>query len=154
MTTIRWSDPFRDFVHLQERINRAFTDGPSGEAPAAAGVWAPPVDIYETGDHEVVLTVELPAMKREDIEILVDNGTLTIKGEKRLEPDVPAGPGIKAEQFHRVERRYGPFGRSFSLPHAVDTGKVAADYRDGVLTIRLPMREEARARQVKIDVAA
>jgi HSP20 family protein len=106
------------------------------------------VDIYQHGDHEVVLKAELPDMTREDIDITVDNGTLTIKGEKRLATEV------KEDQYHRIERRYGVFSRSFTLPRAVDPGKVAADYRNGVLTVRLPLREEAKPRQIKVDVAA
>ena len=108
----------------------------------------PPVDIYQNGEHELVLKAELPDMSREDIDITVDNGTLTIKGEKKFASDV------KDEQYHRVERRYGTFSRSFSLPLAVDAGKVAAEYKNGVLTVRLPMREEAKPRQIKVDVAA
>jgi len=94
------------------------------------------------------LKAELPDMSREDIDITVDNGTLTIRGDKKLSNEV------KEEQFHRIERRYGTFSRSFSLPQTVDTAKVAADYRQGVLTVRLPLREEAKPRQVKVDVAA
>ena len=108
----------------------------------------PPVDIYQTGDHELVLKAELPDMTREDIDITVENGTLTIKGEKKFASEV------KDEQFHRVERRYGTFSRSFSLPQTVDAGKVAAEYKNGVLTVRLPLREEAKPRQIKVDVAA
>ena len=129
MTIVRW-DPFRDF---------GFT---------APSTWMPPVDIFQAGDHELVLKAELPDMTREDIDITVDNGTLTIKGEKKLSQDV------KEEQFHRIERHYGAFSRSFSLPQTVDTGKVGADYRNGVLTVRLPLREEAKPRQIKVDVAA
>src|SRR5438309_8508493 len=129
MTLVRW-DPFRDF----------------GFATATA--WVPPVDIYQNGDHELVLKAELPDMTREDIDITVDNGTLTIKGEKKLAHDV------KEEQFHRIERRYGTFSRSFSLPQTVDTAKVGAEYKNGVLTVRLPLREEAKPRQIKVDVAA
>jgi HSP20 family protein len=129
MTIVRW-DPFRDFGF------------------AAATTWVPPVDIYQTGEHELVLKAELPDMSRDDIDITVENGTLTIKGEKKL------GEDVKEEQFHHVERRYGAFSRSFSLPQTVDVAKVAADYRQGVLTIRLPLREEARPRQIKVDVAA
>ena len=95
-----------------------------------------------------MLKAELPDMRREDIDITVDNGTLTIKGEKKFSTEV------KEEQFHRVERRYGTFSRSFSLPPTVDTAKVGADYRNGVLTVRLPLREEAKPRQIKVDVAA
>jgi HSP20 family protein len=129
MTIVRW-DPFRDF---------GFT---------APNTWVPPVDIFQTGDHELVLKAELPDMTREDIDITVDNGTLTIKGEKKLSNEV------KEEQFHRIERRYGTFSRSFSLPQTVDAAKVAAEYRNGVLTVRLPLREEAKPRQIKVDVAA
>ena len=112
------------------------------------GEWVPPVDIFENGNQEFVLKVELPDMNREDIEITVDDGTLTVKGEKKF-----AAEG-KAEQFSRIERRYGVFSRSFSLPSAVDTGKVGAEYKNGVLTVRLPLREEAKPRQIKIDIAA
>ena len=129
MTLVRW-DRFRELSQL------------------TAGSSAPPVDVYQNGDQEIVLKAELPDMTREDIDITVENGTLTIKGEKKPASDVPH------DQFHRIERRYGSFSRSFSLPQTVDTGKVAADYKNGVLTVRLPLREEAKPRQVKIEVAA
>jgi HSP20 family protein len=150
MAIVRWSDPFREFAQLQDRINRVFSDtyGRGEEGLMSSGNWAPPVDIYQNGDHEVVLKAELPDVRREDIDITVDNGTLTIKGEKRFAEDV------KEDQYHRVERRYGVFSRSFSLPRSVDPGKVGADYKHGVLTVRLPLREEAKPRQVKVDVAA
>ena len=150
MAIVRWSDPFREFAQLQDRINRAFSDayGRSDEGLLTSGTWAPPVDIYQNGDHEVVLKAELPDMTREDIDITVDNGTLTIRGEKKLSNEV------KEDQFHRIERRYGSFSRSFSLPQTVDTAKVAAEYKNGVLTVRLPLRDEAKPRQIKVDVAA
>ena len=129
MTIVRW-DPFREFAQLQ------------------GAAWVPPVDIYQNGDHEIVLKAELPDMTREDIQITVDNGTLTIQGEKKFAGEV------KEEQFHRVERRYGAFSRAFSLPPTVDTGKVTAEYKDGVLSLRLPLREDAKPRQIKVDVAA
>ena len=129
MTIVRW-DPFRDF---------GFT---------APSTWMPPVDIFQTGDHELVLKAELPDMNREDIGINIENFVLTITGEKKASTDV------KDEQYHHVERRYGSFSRSFSLPHTVDTSKVAAEYKHGVLTVRVPLREEAKPRQVTIDVAA
>ena len=113
-----------------------------------SGAWVPPVDIYQTGDHEVVLKAELPDMTREDIDITVDNGALTIKGEKRLATDV------KEDQYHRIERRYGAFSRTFTLPRTVDGSRVAAEYKNGVLTVHLPLREEAKPRQIKVDVAA
>jgi HSP20 family protein len=150
MAIVRWSDPFRDFAQLQDRINRVFTEtyGGNDEGLMTSGTWVPPVDIYQNGDHEVVLKAELPDMTREDIDITVDNGTLTIRGEKKLSNEV------KEEQFHRVERRYGSFARSFSLPPTVDSTKVAAEYKNGVLTVRLPLREEAKPRQIKVDIAA
>jgi len=129
MTVVRW-DPFRDF---------GFTTGNS---------WVPPVDIYQTGEHELVLKAELPEMTREDIDVTVENFVLTIKGEKKL------GAEVKEEQFHHIERRYGAFSRSFSLPRTVDASKVSADYKHGVLTVRLPLREEAKPRQIKVEVAA
>jgi HSP20 family protein len=151
MAIVRW-DPFREFTQLHDRINRAFSDayGRSGDEDAfmTAGSWIPPVDIYQNGEHELVLKAELPDMSREDIDLTVDNGTLTIKGEKKFATDV------KEEQFHRVERRYGTFSRSFSLPPTVDPNKVAAEYKNGVLTVRLPLRDEAKPRQIKVDVAA
>ena len=132
MTLVRW-DPFRGFAQFQDRLDSA---------------WVPPVDIYQNGDHELVLKAEVPDMTREEIDITVDKGTLTIKGEKKF------GADVKDDQYHRIERRYGTFSRSFSLPPTVDASKVAADYKEGVLTIRLPLREEAKPRQIKINVAA
>jgi len=129
MTIVRW-DPFRDF---------GFTTGNS---------WVPPVDIYQTGEHELVLKAELPDLSREEIDITVENFVLTLKGEKKLATEV------KEEQFHHIERSYGSFSRSFSLPRTVDASKVSADYKNGVLTVRLPLREEAKPRQIKVDVAA
>lgn len=150
MAIVRWTDPFREFAQLQDRLNRAFSDayGRSDEGLLSSGAWMPPVDIYQTGAHELVLKAELPDMTREDIDVTVDNGTLTIKGEKKLSTEV------KDDQYHRVERRYGTFSRSFQLPQTVDPGRVAAEYKNGVLTVKLPMRDEARPRQIKVDVAA
>jgi HSP20 family protein len=150
MAIVRWTDPFREFAQLQDRLNRAFSDayGRSDEGLFSSGSWMPPVDIYQNGEHELVLKAELPDMTREDIDVTVDNGTLTIKGEKKLSTEV------KEEQFHRIERRYGTFSRSFSLPQTVDPSRVGAEYRNGVLTVKLPMREEAKPRQIKVDVAA
>lgn len=150
MAIVRWTDPFQEFAQLQDRLNRAFSQayGRSDEGLLSSGAWLPPVDIYQNGEHELVLKAELPDMTREDIDVTVDKGTLTIKGEKKL------GGEVKEEQFHRIERRYGTFSRSFSLPPTVDPTRVAADYRNGVLTVKLPMREEAKPRTIKVDVAA
>ena len=150
MAIVRWTDPFREYAHLQDRINRVFSEsyGASDNGSLTSGSWAPPVDIFQNGDQEVVLKAELPDMKQEDIDVTVDNGTLTLRGEKKLSTEV------KEENFHRIERRYGAFSRSFSLPRTVDTAKVAAEYKNGVLTVRLPLKEEAKPRQVKVGVAA
>src|SRR3954465_11391795 len=131
MAIVRWTDPFREFAHLQDRINRAFSDAytrSGDEGLMTSGTGVPPVDIYQNGDHELVLKAELPDMTREDIDVTVDKGTLTIKGEKKFAGEV------REEQFHGIERRYGSFSRSFSLPPTVDPGRVAAEYRNGVLT--------------------
>src|SRR5579862_5986457 len=129
MTIVRW-DPFRDF------------------GLTTAHSWMPPVDIYQNGDHELVLKAELPDISRQDIDVTVENFVLTIKGEKKFAND------IKDEQYHHVERRYGAFSRSFSLPQTVDASKVGAGYLDGVLSVRVPLREEAKPRQITVDVAA
>ena len=108
----------------------------------------PPVDIFQSGDQELVLKAELPDMSKEDIDINIENFVLTLKGEKK------ASTEVKDEQFHHVERRYGSFSRSFSLPQTVDPDKVSAEYKQGVLAVRLPLREEARPRSITVDVAA
>ena len=112
------------------------------------GNWIPPVDIYETEDHDLVVKAELPDMKREDIEVTVENNTLVLRGTRKL-PD-----GIKEDQMRRIERSYGVFNRSFTLPNTVDATKVSADYRNGVLTVKLPYREEAKPRTINVEVAA
>ena len=149
MNIVRF-DPFRDVAALQDRVNRLFADAyrRDNDDLMTRGAWVPPVDIYETGNHELVLKAELPDMKREDIAVVFENNTLTLKGERKFEND------IKQEQFHRVERAYGAFSRSFSLPQTVDSSRVAAEYKNGVLTVRLPLREEAKPRTIKVDVAA
>ena len=150
MAMVRWNDPFREFAQLQDRINRVFADNQARQDDGlmTSGSWIPPVDIFQNGDKEVVLKAELPDMRQEDIDITVDNGTLTIKGEKKLNAEVTE------EKFHRIERRYGSFSRSFSLPRTVDATKVGAEYKNGVLTVRLPLREEAKPRQIKVEIAA
>ncbi len=105
----------------------------------------PAVDIYETDTHEVVIKAELPDVKKEDIGVSVENNVLTLTGERKPEQS-------KREQFQRVERRFGSFSRSFTLPTSVDAGQIAASYKDGVLTIRLPRREEAKPKQITVNV--
>jgi HSP20 family molecular chaperone IbpA len=149
MTLTQWN-PLRDVSQLQDRINRLFIDtyGRNDDALMTAGTWLPPVDIYQNGNDELVIKAELPDMKREDVEITVDSHTLTIKGEKQFTEEV------KDDQFHRIERRYGTFSRSFALPPTVDAAKVSAEYKNGLLTLKLPLREEAKPRQIPVQVAA
>jgi HSP20 family protein len=148
MTLTKWN-PGRDYLVLQDRINRLFSDAYGGEEGLMnKGTWIPPVDIFQNGKDELVLKAELPDMKREDIKITIDNDTLTISGDKKVTDEV------KDEQFHRIERRYGSFSRSFSLPPTVDPTKVSAEYKNGVLTLRLPLREEAKPRQIDVNIAA
>ena len=142
-------DPYREFATLQDRMNRLFGDVYlRDEDVAQRGSWVPPVDIYETDGHDLIIKAELPDMTREDIEVTVENNTLSLKGTKKFPSD------IKEEQFRRVERSYGSFTRSFTLPTTVDASKVAAEYKNGVLTVKLPFREEARPRTINVEVAA
>ncbi len=143
-------DPFRDLAVLQDRMNRLFNDtyGRGREDDLMnRGTWTPAVDIYEV-DGTLMLKAELPDMRREDIDVSVENNTLTIRGERTLDNDVKQG------NFHRIERSYGSFVRQFSLPATVDAGKIAAEYKNGVLTLKLPVREEAKPRTINIEVAA
>ncbi len=136
--TITRFDPFRllSDVYLRD------------EELTGPGSWVPPADIFETAGRDLVIKVELPDVNREDVEVTVEHNTLTLRGEKKLPADV------KDEQFRRVERRYGKFTRSFTLPTTVDAAKVTADFKNGVLTVTLPFREEARPRTINVQVAA
>ncbi len=148
MAIVRW-DPFRELATMQDRINRVF-----GEVYARRpeddlmlrGDWIPPVDIYENEKGEIVIKAELPGMTKEEIDLRVENNTLTIRGDRKREAEV------KEEQYHRVERTYGSFTRSFSLPGTVDSARVSADYKDGLLTVSLPLKEEAKPRQIQVRV--
>jgi HSP20 family protein len=148
MAIVRF-DPFRDLASMQDRINRIFGDAylrNNEDDVTNRGDWRPPVDIYENDKHEIVLRAELPGLKREELDIRVENNTLTLRGERKRDTEV------KQESYHRVERAYGAFSRSFSLPATVNTEKVGATFADGVLTITLPMREEAKPRQIQVQV--
>lgn len=143
MTLTRWS-PVRDLASLEiDRLNQMFEQAFSGE-PLARGGWMPTVDIFETPDKDVVVKVDLPDMKREDIKVTFENNVLSIEGERKMALD------IERERFHRIERGYGAFRRSFSLPATVDVSRVDASYQDGVLTVKLPRREESRPKSIKI----
>ncbi len=141
MTLVRWN-PVRELASMEvERLNRMFADfygQPVGQA------WVPPVDVFESDNHEFVIKAELPDMKREDISLTFENGTLTLHGERKAEHET------SKDRFHRVERQYGSFSRSFTLPPTVDASRISASYTDGVLTVRLPQREDAKPKQIDI----
>ncbi len=143
----RW-DPFRELGLLQDRMNRLFQDFSTGRAEEGltTSTFAPPVDIYED-EHSIVLKMEVPGIDQKDIDIRLENSTLTVRGERKLEKEE------KEENFHRIERRYGSFFRAFTLPNTVDTDNVTADYDNGVLKIRLAKRAEAKPKQVKVNVS-
>ena len=147
MNIVRF-DPFREMAALQERVNRAFGDvSRQYDADLSTrGSWIPAVDIYQTDDHTLVLKVELPDVVREDIDLRVENNVLTITGQKQRDK------AVKEEQYHRIERTFGSFTRTFTLPPTVDAGKIGAEFRNGVLTVTLPLREEAKPRQIQVTV--
>jgi HSP20 family protein len=149
MTIVRW-DSSRDMAALQEGMSRMLEGFYlRRQEDLNRGKWVPVVDIYSNGQHELVLKAELPEMNEEEIELTVEDNTLTLRGEKKLDPEV------SEEQFHRIERSYGSFARTFALPPTVDAGRVSAQYKAGVLTVRLPLRDdEAKPNKIKIAVAA
>jgi HSP20 family protein len=148
MAIVRY-DSIRDVAAMQERMSRML-EGLQGRTQdeLIRGAWTPAVDVYVNGQHELVLKAELPDMKEEDILLSVEDNTLTLRGERKLDSDVTE------EQFHRIERTYGSFARTFALPPTVDAGKVTAEYKTGVLTVKLPLREESKPKQIKVSVAA
>ncbi len=139
-------EPFRGVFSLQDQINRLFTeafDRSSEEANLTP--WAPAVDIYET-EHELVVKADLPDIKPEELDIRVENNILTLRGERKFEKQV------NEDNYLRVERSYGSFSRSFSLANSVNTEAIKADYKNGVLTLGIPKREEAKPKQIKVRV--
>ena len=148
MTIVRWN-PLHEMATNQERLSRIL-DGFYGrpQEDLTRGAWVPAVDIYSNGQHELVLKAELPDMKEEEIDLTIEDNTLTLRGERKLDAEVTE------DQFHRIERSYGAFTRTFSLPPTIDADKVSAQYKAGVLTVRLPMSEEAKPKQIKVQVAA
>jgi HSP20 family protein len=149
MTTITRWDPFRNLASFQEQMNRMFEDvlfrGRAGDSSLTA--WAPPVDIYETAD-ELVVKADLPDINEKELDVRVENNTLTLRGERQFEREV------SEDNYLRVERAYGSFTRSFSLPNTVDTEKIKAEYRHGVLTVRMPKREESKPKQIRVSVSS
>ncbi len=146
-TITRW-DPSRGLTSLQDQVNRLFEDSftrdRSGHADLAT--WAPPVDIYET-ENELVVKADLPDLQDKDIDVRVENNTLTIRGELKFAKDV------NEDNYLRVERAYGSFMRSFSLPNTVSSESIKAEYRHGVLTLQMAKREESKPKQIKISVS-
>jgi len=142
MAIVRW-EPSRELASMEiDRLNRMFASL-YGDDMQRSG-WMPAVDIYETPEHEVVLKAELPEVKREDINITFENNVLTIRGERKFENEV------SRDNYQRIERHYGTFSRSFTVPAAIDGAKISASHKDGVLTIRLPQREDAKPKQITV----
>ena len=146
MNTIdRW-DPFRNLSTLQEQVNRLFETSYRGRGDnSALTTWAPAVDIYET-ENELVLKADLPDVDEKDLDIQIENNMLTIRGERKFDHEV------KEDNYLRIERTYGAFSRSFSLPNTVNPEAIKAEYKNGVLRVELPKRAESKPRQVKVNV--
>lgn len=147
MSMTRW-EPFRNLNTLQEQVNRLFEDSSTRSRPGQAELasWAPAVDIYET-ENELVVKADLPEVQEKDIDVRVENNTVTIRGERKF------GNEVHEDNYLRVERAYGTFTRSFSLPNTVNTEAIKAEYRNGVLSVRMPKREETKPKQIKISVS-
>src|SRR2546430_4930828 len=145
-TIARW-EPFRGVITLQGQINRLFNDAfeRTGEE-SNLSAWAPAVDIYET-EHELVVKADLPDVDPQDLDIGVENNILTIRGERKFEKKV------NEENYLRVERAYGSFARSFTLANSANSDAIKADYQNGVLTLTIPKKEEAKPKQIKVNVA-
>ena len=143
MAINRW-DPFREVVALQSRMNSLFREMNESESPLTTASFVPAVDIYED-PKKVVLKLEVPGMEEKDLDIRVENNTLTVKGERKFEKEE------KEENFHRIERRYGTFYRSFTLPTTVDSEHVNASYKAGILKLELAKKPEAQPRQIKVN---
>ncbi|MGA3082114.1 MAG: Hsp20/alpha crystallin family protein [Terracidiphilus sp.] len=146
MAITRW-DPYREVVSLQNRINSLFHNMSGEDDPLAAASFVPAVDIYED-PQKVVLKLEVPGIDQKDLDVRVENHTLTVKGERKFEAEE------KEQNFHRIERRYGSFYRAFTLPSTVDTESVAASYNAGVLKLELKKKPEAQPKQIQISIAA
>ncbi len=147
-TITRW-EPFRNLTSFQDQMNRLFEDAFfRGRADdSALTTWAPAVDIYETQD-ELVVKADLPEVSEKDLDVRVENNMLTIRGDRKFEREV------SEDSYLRVERSYGSFTRSFSLPNTVNTEAIKAEYRNGVLTVRMPKREESKPKQIKVSVSS
>jgi HSP20 family protein len=149
MNTISRWDPIRGFTSLHDQVNRLLDSNFSrgGNTETDLATWAPPVDIYET-EGELVVKADLPDLDEKDIDVRIENNVLTIHGERKFEKTV------NQDSYLRVERTYGAFSRSFSLPNTIDSEQIHADYRNGVLSVRMPKREESKPKQIKVSVSA
>jgi len=144
MAITRW-DPFREVMALQNRMNSLFREMNEDESPLTTASFVPAVDVYEDA-KKVMLKIEVPGMEEKDLDVRVENNTLTVKGERKFEKEE------KEENFHRIERRYGTFYRSFTLPSTVDTEHIGATYNAGVLKLELLKKPEAQPKQIKVNV--
>jgi len=145
MPLVRW-DPWQEIVDKFDRYTRAMTQPQAGSQEVmATGDWAPRVDIAET-DEAFVIKAEIPEVNKDDVKVTVDNGVLTIRGERKQEK------GEEGKKFHRVERHYGSFARSFTLPDNVDETKVTASFKDGMLKLQIPKAEEAKPEVIEVKV--
>ena len=150
MTLITRYDPLREFVTLQDRMSRLFRDPRGSDGPEEAltsTAFVPPVDVYED-EHSVTLKIEVPGIEEKDIDVRIENNTLTVHGERKFETEE------KEENYRRVERQYGSFTRTFTLPPTVDGEKVSANYDQGVLKITLPKKAEAKPKQIKVTIGS
>jgi HSP20 family protein len=150
MTMITRWDPFREYVTLQDRMNRLFRDprGPEGQDESLTSTaFAPPVDVYED-EHNITLKIEVPGIDEKDIDVRIENNTLTVHGERKFEKEE------KEENYRRVERQYGSFTRTFMLPSTVNHDNVQADYEKGVLKVKLAKKAEAKPKQIKVNVSS
>ncbi len=148
MTMITRWDPLREFATLQDRMNRLFPRGPEGQDESlTTTAFAPPVDVYED-EHNVTLKIEVPGIDEKDIDVRIENNTLTVHGERKFEKDE------KEENYRRVERQYGSFTRTFTLPNTVNQDSVHADYDKGVLKITMAKKAEAKPKQIKVNVGS
>ena len=147
MTVLTRWDPFREFTTLQDRMNRLFRGsfGEGREESLTSSIFAPAVDVYED-EHNVTLKIEVPGIDEKDIDVRIENNTLSVHGERKFEKDE------KEENFRRVERQYGSFTRTFTLPNTVDTEHVQANYDKGILNIQLAKKAEAKPKQIKVNV--
>ncbi len=149
MAIVRWLDPFRDLSAIQDRMNQIFEDALARsrgrEEGLRTGMWTPAVDIYENNEF-VVVKAELPGVEKDRISVEVKEGILTLRGERGFDKE------FKEESYHRIERSYGSFQRSFSLPVSVDQEKVTARFQDGVLEVKLPKKDQEKPKQIEVDV--